>query len=438
MKREKNFVCKVCGYESPKWLGKCPVCESWDSFKEIEEKRNKYEEKGKVFKFTDVEPKEEKYFPTGISEFDRVLGGGIVEGGLYLLGGDPGIGKTTLLLEMAERLSEKGKNILFISAEESVEQLKLKSERIGIKGKNLWISQNSDIYLIKEELEDISPFLCIIDSIQTVYNPENPSSPGSVSQVRDVGSYFLKIAKSKNIVVFLIGHVTKTGEIAGPRTLEHMVDCVLYLEGEKKEGLRILRPFKNRFGSTEEIGLFEMTEKGLIEVKDPSNFFISDIKSPGISVFPMMEGKRVIMVEIQALINRTFFPVPKRESQGFDIRRLSMLLTVMEKYLNLPLYQYDVYINVAGGIKILETAGDLPLILSIYSSFKNIPLPEKFFSFGEIGLAGEIRVVKNCQKRIQEAKRLGFNKALIPEIPNLNHEFLKVKNITQAINYIFK
>jgi DNA repair protein RadA/Sms len=439
MKKEKViYICENCGYESPKWMGKCPVCDAWDSFKELKEKKVKsVSEREKIIRFNEIRADERSYIKTEISEIDRVLGGGIVEGGFYLIGGDPGIGKTTLLLEIAERLSEKGKKVLFISAEESKEQLKMKAERIGVKGENIWISQNPDIYAIKDEIEELEPDFVIIDSIQTVYNPDNPSSPGSVSQVRDVGSFFLKLAKTKNISTFLIGHVTKSGEIAGPKTLEHMVDCVLYLEGEKKEGLRILRPFKNRFGSTEEIGIFEMTERGLIEVKDPSTLFISNIRSPGISLFPMMEGKRVIMVEIQALVSKTFFPVPKRESQGFDIRRLSMILTVMEKYLNLPLYQYDVYINVAGGIRITETAGDLPLALAIFSSFKNIELPDRFFSFGEIGLAGEIRNVRNLQKRIQEAQRMGFRKGVIPYNSENFSEFLKVKSLKEAIRNLF-
>mgnify|MGYP000010262480 CR=1 FL=1 len=433
-----KYICENCGYESPKWMGKCPSCDAWDSFKELKEKREKpFSEREKIIRFNDIRTDERIYIKTEISEIDRVLGGGIVEGGFYLVGGDPGIGKTTLLLEIAEKLSEKNKKVLFISAEESKEQLKRKADRIGVKGENIWISQNSDIYVIKDEIEELKPDLVIIDSIQTVYNPDNPSSPGSVSQVKDVGSFFLKISKTKNISTFLIGHVTKSGEIAGPRTLEHMVDCVLYLEGEKKEGLRILRPFKNRFGSTEEIGIFEMTEKGLIEIKDPSTLFISNISSPGISLFPMMEGKRVIMVEIQALVSRTFFPVPKRESQGFDLRRLSMILTVMEKYLNLPLYQYDVYINVAGGIRITETAGDLPLALAIFSSFKNKKLPDGFFSFGEIGLAGEIRNVKNSLKRIQEAHRIGFKKGIIPYTSQNFSEILKAKKLEEAIRSLF-
>ncbi len=439
MKGDKSiYICENCGYESPKWMGKCPSCDTWDSFKEIKEKKIKpISEKDKIVRFNEIKFDKKSYIKTGISEIDRVFGGGIVEGGLYLIGGDPGIGKTTLLLEISEKLSEKKKKILFISAEESKEQLKIKAERINIRGENIWISQNSEIHLIKEDIEELKPDFLIIDSIQTVYSRENPSSPGSISQVRDVGCFFLKIAKTKNISTFLIGHVTKSGEIAGPKTLEHMVDCVLYLEGEKKEGLRILRPFKNRFGSTEEIGIFEMTEKGLLEIKDPSTLFISNISSPGISLFPMMEGKRVIMVEIQALVSKTFFPVAKRESQGFDLRRLFMILTVMEKYLNLPLYQYDVYINVAGGIRIIETAGDFPLALAIFSSFKNISLPFKFFSFGEIGLAGEIRNVRNSQKRIQEAKRLGFEKGAVPYDAENITEILKVKTLQEAIKNLF-
>ncbi|MEN3044634.1 MAG: DNA repair protein RadA [Candidatus Hydrothermales bacterium] len=438
MKKEKIiYVCENCLYESPKWLGKCPSCESWDTFREIKSKVLKETEKSKVLRFDEIEIKAKNYIETKIEEVDRVLGGGIVEGGLYLIGGDPGIGKTTLLLTIVDRISQEGKKVLFISAEESKEQIKMKAERIKVRGENIWISQSLDTDSIEEEIRGLKPHIVVVDSIQTVYNPLNPSSPGSVSQVRDVGSFFLKISKRENIAVFLIGHVTKTGEIAGPKTLEHMVDCVLYLEGERKEGLRILRPFKNRFGSTEEIGIFEMKEEGLIEVKDPSGLFLSDIKSEGISYFPMMEGKRVIMVQIQALVSKTFFPVPKRESQGYDIRRLSMILTVIEKYIQLPLYQYDVYVNVTGGIKITETAGDLPLALAVISSFKSKELPEKLFSFGEIGLAGEIRNVRNYKRRIQEAKRIGFKRGVVPFFDNFNDDLLKVRNLKEVSKNFF-
>ncbi|MEO0283913.1 MAG: DNA repair protein RadA [candidate division WOR-3 bacterium] len=434
MKKEKViYICENCSYESYKWLGRCPVCGSWDSFRELKNKNLKEKEKGEVFKFTDIKLKTKKFIETGINEVDRVLGGGLVEGGLYLLGGDPGIGKTTLLLIIAEKISNKGKKVLFVSAEESGEQLKMKAERLKIEGENIWISQSSDTESIEEEIREIKPEFLIIDSIQTVFNPLNPSSPGSVSQVRDVGSFFLKISKRENITTFLIGHVTKTGEIAGPKTLEHMVDCVLYLEGEKRENLRILRPFKNRFGSTDEIGIFEMLEEGLLEVKDTLGLFVSELKAPGVIIFPMVEGKRVIMVQIESLVSKTFFPVPKRESQGFDIRRLSMILTCLEKYLNLPFYQYDVYVNVTGGIRINETAGDLPLALSIISSYKNIELPENFISFGEIGLAGEIRNVRDYKKRIQEAKRKGFNRGIIPYIENSDKDFLSIKNLKDVL-----
>lgn len=435
MKKEKViFICENCSYESYKWLGRCPACGTWDSFRELKRKDLKEKEKGEIFKFTDIKLKRKKFIETGINEVDRVLGGGLVEGGLYLLGGDPGIGKTTLLLHIADKISNMGKKVLFVSAEESGEQLKMKAERLKIKGENLWISQSSDTESIEEEIREIKPEFLIVDSIQTVFNPLNVSSPGSVSQVRDVGSFFLKISKREKITTFLIGHVTKTGEIAGPKTLEHMVDCVLYLEGEKKENLRILRPFKNRFGSTDEIGIFEMGEEGLLEVKDTLGLFVSELKAPGVTIFPMVEGKRVIMVQIEALVSKTFFPVPRRESQGFDIRRLSMILTCLEKYLNLPLYQYDVYVNVTGGIKINETAGDLPLALSIISSFKNIEFPENFFSFGEIGLAGEIRNVRDYKKRIQEAKRMGFNKGITPYIENSDKDFIGIKNLREILS----
>ncbi|MEN3045884.1 MAG: DNA repair protein RadA [Candidatus Hydrothermales bacterium] len=438
MKGEKVvYICENCSYESPKWLGKCPSCDSWDTFREVKIKNLKEITKSKVYRFDEIEIKTKNYIETKIEEVDRVLGGGIVEGGLYLIGGDPGIGKTTLLLKIADKISEEGKKVLFISAEESKEQIKMKAERIKVKGENIWISQSLDTDSIEEEIKELKPHIVVVDSIQTVFNPSNPSSPGSVSQVRDVGSFFLKISKKENIAVFLIGHVTKTGEIAGPKTLEHMVDCVLYLEGERKEGLRILRPFKNRFGSTEEIGIFEMREEGLVEVRDPSGLFLSDIKSEGIAYFPMMEGKRVIMVQIQALVSKTFFPVPKRESQGYDIRRLSMILTVIEKYLKLPLYQYDVYVNVIGGIKITETAGDLPLALAIISSFKGIELPEKLFSFGEIGLAGEIRNVKNYKRRVQEAKKIGFKIGVVPLFENSDGDLIKVRNLREVSEEFF-
>ncbi len=443
--KRTKFVCNNCGYESPKWLGKCPNCGAWNSFVEV--RLTDIDDRGWLVKKDKTSPvtlgkilavKRER-FPTGIDEVDRVLGGGIVPGSLILIGGDPGIGKSTLLLQIAGRLSERDKKILYVTAEESLEQVAERSRRLGVSNDNIYVLAESDMKEIINNIEDLDPDVVFVDSIQTVYHPELTSAPGSVSQVRECAAEFMRLAKSKNIATFLVGHVTKDGSLAGPRTLEHMVDSVIYLEGERQMGLRILRSVKNRYGSTNEIGVFEMNENGLVEVLNPSSHFIGslDEKQIGVAVISLLEGMRPLLVEVQALVAPSTFSVPQRNTTGFDSRRLSMILAVLEIITGYSLRNSDIFVNITGGLKISESGGDLGVAMAIVSSFRRIPLPPRAIFIGELGLGGEIRRVNGIQKRLGEAERLGFKTAYIPytteKVPVDKLKVVKVKNIEEAI-----
>lgn len=414
-----KYVCQQCGYETASWMGKCPNCQAWGSLVEtvvspkIEEKaRFGRDARAKPMRLSQVPPEKLERIKTGISELDRVLGGGLVPGAVILLAGDPGIGKSTLLLQVMENLGG-----LYISAEESVGQIKLRAQRLGEKNdKALFLTETNveNISLAIEELSNLKTV--VIDSIQTLYTEDLTGTPGSVGQVRECARKLLNLAKSGKITMFFVGHVTKEGAIAGPMVLEHLVDTVLFMEGERYQTLRILRGFKNRFGPTDEVGLFKMEEGGLKEVVDPKELFTSGVKNAaGSAAVVAMEGTRPILAEVQSLVVPTKLPYPRRIGRGIDYNRLLVLLAVVEKLLRLPLSGFDIYTNVVGGIKISEPAADLGVCLSIVSSFKNKPLPEKTVAIGELGLLGEIRRVGNLEKRIKEAKKLGFTNILSPE-----------------------
>ena len=441
------FVCNECGYESPKWLGKCPACNSWNTF--FEQKIEKYTEANKkIERKINNTPKplnsyigqEANRNSTGYLELDRVLGGGLVKGSLVLLGGEPGIGKSTLILQLCEKVQGEGK-VLYVSGEESAEQIKLRADRLEVKNEDLMFLGETDIDIVKDAITEINPKLVIIDSIQTMYSSEITAAAGSVSQVREITSQIMRICKAQEITTIIIGHVTKDGTIAGPRVLEHMVDTVLYLEGERYNTYRILRAVKNRFGSTNEIGMFEMKQEGMCEVTNPSDILITerDDNPSGSCVVASMEGTRPILVEIQALTSQTVFGLPKRTANGFDYNRLAVLIAVIEKRAGLALSSQDVYLNVAGGMKLSEPAIDLGIIATVASAYKNIPIPKDVVIIGEVGLTGEIRRVNLIEKRLKEVEKLGFKKCIIPENnkKSLKDEYkldiIGVKNIGEAL-----
>ena len=409
---KKVFECIECGYTSPKWMGKCPGCGAWDSFIEAkEEKKRKISSKSKILKLDEIEKEEIQRFSTGNSELDLVLGGGVVPGELVLIGGSPGVGKSTLMLKLAGNIDKK---VLYIAGEESPSQIKLRAERLNLKNKNLFIMPEIVLENFIDEIKNYD--LVIIDSIQTIYSNEIQSAPGSVSQVRNATFELMRVAKENKIPIFIVGHITKEGSIAGPRVLEHMVDCVLYFEGEISNEIRILRAFKNRFGSTSEIGIFEMKNSGLEVAKN--RLFFDKKPTPGSVVSVILEGSRPIILEVQALVSESY-SIPKRSATGFDINRLNMILALLEKKLNIPLNRYDVFINVAGGIKITETGADLAIIMAIVSSFKNRPISKESIFIGEVSLVGDIREVAGIEQRLKEAANLGFKKAIIPSKINL-------------------
>ena len=421
-KAKTVFVCSECGNESPKWLGKCPACNSWNTF--YEQKIEKYTETNKVEKRINNTPKplntyigqESDRTSTGFGELDRVLGGGLVKGSLILLGGEPGIGKSTLILQLCEKVKGEGK-VLYISGEESAEQIKLRADRLKIKNEDILFLGETDIDVVNNAIIETMPKLVIIDSIQTMYSDEISAAAGSVSQVREITSQIMRICKSRQITTIIIGHVTKDGNIAGPRVLEHMVDTVLYLEGERYNTYRILRGVKNRFGSTNEIGMFEMKEEGMCEILNPSEILISEREDnpSGSCIVTSMEGTRPVLVEIQALTTQSVFGIPKRTANGFDYNRLAVLIAVLEKRANLMLGSQDVYLNVVGGMKISEPAIDLGIMMAVTSSFKNIPIPKDVVVMGEVGLTGEVRRINLIEKRLKEIEKLGFKKCIIPE-----------------------
>ena len=424
-KKKTKFMCNDCGYESPKWLGRCPGCGNWNTMVEEVEiiskgPRGAFQHSTsttqKATPLINVETMEETRITTEMGELNRVLGGGIVQGSLVLIGGDPGIGKSTLLLQVSALLSNKGHRVLYISGEESVRQTKLRAERLGVKSPELYIYSETNLEFLNQTIEEVKPKFVIVDSIQTIHHPEVTSAPGSVSQVRECTAELMRIAKTKNIAIFLVGHVTKEGQIAGPRILEHMVDTVLYFEGERHHNHRILRSQKNRFGSTNEIAIFEMLHGGLKEVLNPSEMFLQERSqgAPGSTIVASMEGTRPILVEIQSLVTPTSFNYPKRMATGVDQNRVQLLMAVLEKRMGMLLQAQDAYIKVAGGVKLDEPAIDLAVLTSIVSSFKDQAVRATDCFIGEVGLTGEVRRVTRIEQRVQEAAKLGFKRAFIP------------------------
>ena len=417
------FFCQSCGYESAKWSGQCPACHEWNTF--VEEVLDDGRRSGKrdntatrPVPLSEITSSQDQRIGTGREELDRVLGGGIVTGSLVLVGGDPGIGKSTLLLQVCQKLSERHIQVLYVSGEESLQQIKIRADRIGPFTDDLSLLCETNLADIRGVIEKEKPQVVIIDSIQTMFNEEVSSAPGSVSQVRESTGILMQIAKVLGIAVFVVGHVTKEGVVAGPRVLEHMVDTVLYFEGDRHGTYRILRGVKNRFGSTNEIGVFEMRQNGLAEVKNPSEYMLSG-KPKGASgsiVACSMEGTRPILVEIQALVCRSVFGMARRTAAGTDYNRVNLLMAVMEKSFGIHLSDQDAYINIAGGIRITEPAIDLGLVLAIYSSYKNQPIDEKIICFGEVGLSGEVRAVSMVEQRILEAGKMGFEICILPAV----------------------
>lgn len=444
------FFCQSCGYESAKWIGQCPGCKEWNTF--VEEQVSKQApgrgfqkaQAPKPVRLCGIQAGEEERIPTGMEELDRVLGGGIVPGSLVLVGGDPGIGKSTLLLQVCKYLTDAGKKVLYISGEESTRQIKLRAERVGRFGEELFLLCETNLEYIQEAIRQEKPQIVVIDSIQTMYNESVTSAPGSVSQVRESTGVLMQIAKGMNISVLIVGHVTKEGVVAGPRVLEHMVDTVLYFEGDRHAAYRILRGVKNRFGSTNEIGVFEMQDTGLREVKNPSEFML-DGKPEGASgsiVACSMEGTRPILIEVQALVCQSNMPVPRRTAVGTDYNRVNLLMAVLEKRLGLRLSACDAYVNIAGGIRMNEPAIDLAMVLAVISSYKDRAIDEKTIAFGEVGLSGEVRAVSMAEQRVQEAKKLGFETVIMPQVSVRSAQkvtgirIIGVRNLREAMDCI--
>ncbi len=445
-----KFVCNECGSESPKWMGKCPECGQWNTLvEEVEQKEAQAQQRligvlSKPESLMDISDNVQERLSTGNSELDRVMGGGIVNGSLVLVGGDPGIGKSTLLLQISNNIGMKGRKVLYISGEESAAQIKLRASRMDIRSGNIFLvsennTDNVDIYV-----NDMKPDILIVDSIQTMYNPAISSAPGSVSQVREATLGLMKIAKQDGIATFIAGHVTKQGAIAGPRVLEHMVDTVLYFEGETHMSYRVLRAVKNRFGSTNEIGIFEMGDKGLVEVINPSEMLLSGRMkgASGSCVISAMEGTRAMLVEVQALLSHTSFGVPRRNATGVDYNRVMLLMAVLEKRVGMQLGSSDSYVNVVGGIKLNEPASDLGIIAAIASSFRDKEIDAGTVIMGEVGLAGEIRAVNFMEKRVNEAAKLGFKRCIVPKnnLSRLNDksgiQVVGVSNVNEMLDII--
>ena len=419
-KEKTRFVCQACGYEAIKWFGQCPGCKEWNTM--IEEKVQPMEIKHASLlsnppqSILDIKTEKYERFKTSFEELDRVLGGGIVPGSLILIGGDPGIGKSTLLLQVADQLARRYGKVLYVSGEESGNQIRLRAERLKALGSNLYIMPETNLFAIEQGVIESKPQVAIIDSIQTVFNPDLSSAPGSVSQVREAAGHLMRMAKERGIPIFVVGHVTKEGSLAGPRVLEHIVDTVLYFEGNRHHSYRILQAVKNRFGSTNEIGIFEMRQLGLVEVPNPSEAFLSERPehAPGSVVIPSLEGTRPILVELQALVSSANFGTPQRMTAGVDYNRVSLVLAVLEKKLGMYIQSQDVYINIAGGIRLSEPALDLGIAIACASSYREKPINPRIALAGEIGLAGEIRAVSQMETRVKEAKKLGFTKVVMP------------------------
>ncbi|WP_373897432.1 DNA repair protein RadA [Haloimpatiens sp. FM7315] len=452
MGKLKNiFVCEKCGYESPKWMGRCPDCGAWNTF--VEEVKDtsksniasKIETQSMPKSIVNIKSSEYERLDTGIRELNRVLGGGLVKGSLVLISGDPGIGKSTLLLQTASNIASKYGKVLYVSGEESEEQIKMRGDRLSTSSPNLFIVSETDIDSIKKHVEDVDPVFVIVDSIQTLFNSQISSAPGSVSQVRHCSNELMRIGKGKNIPFFIVAHVTKQGELAGPRVLEHMVDTVLYFEGERTQEFRILRTMKNRFGTTSEIGVFEMRDIGLKEIYNPSEVFLEEtnFNQEGSAVIGVIEGTRPLLVEIQALVSETNSPMPRRTAVGIENSRLSLILAVLEKKLRIPFYKYDVYINVVGGLNIEGTFGDLGLALALVSSATGRAFKlNRMVVVGEVGLTSEVRPISYCEKLVNEASKMGFENIVIPrrnmeKILNDNINSLGVSSLKEAISKVF-
>ena len=441
------FFCQDCGYESSKWMGQCPGCGGGDTFveevidKSAPAKVRKEAAKAEVVKIADIKTGREERLTTGLKELDRVLGGGIVKGSLVLVGGDPGIGKSTLLLQVCRNLSVQKTDVLYISGEESLQQIKIRAERIGEFGDTLSLLCETNLDTIKEVISRTKPEIVVIDSIQTMYNENITSAPGSVSQVREATGVLMQIAKGLGISIFIVGHVTKEGVVAGPRVLEHMVDTVLYFEGERNASYRILRGVKNRFGSTNEIGVFEMQEKGLEEVKNPSEYLLSGRPedASGAVVACSIEGTRPVLLEVQALVTQTNFGMPRRTAAGTDYNRVNLLMAVLEKRCRYEMSRYDAYVNIAGGLKMSEPALDLAIVMALVSSLKDRPVNPKTMIFGEVGLSGEVRAVSMAEQRIHEAVKLGFEACILPKVcldkmkPDHRIKLYGVSSVREAI-----
>ena len=451
MKKETFFVCQNCGHKAGKWLGKCAECGEWNSF--VEEKsqaarsgRNGFSLRDvSAIAFTDIESQDDVRVPSGVTEFDRVLGGGIVPGTLVLIGGDPGIGKSTLLLQVADKLSAAGALVLYVSGEESERQIKLRGERLGVDAKNVYLLPETNLENIVKEIERLKPGAVIVDSIQTVFSSMIDSAPGSVSQVREVAHRFLMLAKTRGVPIFLIGHITKEGSIAGPKILEHIVDTVLYFEGERHHNHRIVRAVKNRFGAANEVGVFEMTGAGLMPVANPSQMFLQERPQnvAGSIVTACMEGTRPLLVEIQALVSGTKYGTGRRMTQGLDQNRVALLIAMLEKRAGLQLTGDDVFVNIAGGLEVDEPAADLGVVTAIVSSFKNVNVDPHTAVFGEIGLTGEVRGAMQAAVRAREAQALGFKKIVMPasNIAGLERllgvRVIGVKSVDEALDALF-
>ncbi|HAP93198.1 MAG TPA: DNA repair protein RadA [Desulfotomaculum sp.] len=441
-----SFFCQECGCQSHRWLGRCPGCGSWNTM--VEERgqpvtRNDGKQPGvvPVICISEIQAPGEERFSTGIQELDRVLGGGVIPASVVLLGGDPGIGKSTLLLQAAERLSSAGRRVLYASGEESVRQIQLRASRLKARSEELYLAFETDVDRLEQCIIDLAPAVVVVDSIQTIFKSEVGSAPGSVSQVRECTMQLMRLAKDRGVSIFIVGHVTKEGMLAGPRLLEHIVDTVLYFEGERHQFFRILRSCKNRFGSTNEIGIFEMSDSGLAEVNNPSALFImnhSKTPLPGTAVVPVLEGTRPLLVEIQALVSLTTFGTPRRMTAGVDYNRVVLIAAVLEKRAGLPLTGYDIYVNAVGGVRLDEPSADLGIALAMASSFRDVPVDPSLVVVGEVGLAGEIRPVGGVAKRINEAAKLGFLKSLVPvnnvsQIKEPGMEITGVETLTEAI-----
>lgn len=435
-KKTAVFYCQSCGYESAKWMGQCPGCKEWNTFVEEPVVRSagsglkNYGLRHDPVMLKDIASSDEERTHSDIKELDRVLGGGIVRGSLILIGGDPGIGKSTLLLQVTRNLTKSGHKVLYVSGEESLRQIKMRADRLGTDFSNLKVYCETNLDDIAETIKRESPECVVIDSIQTMFREDVSSAPGSVSQVREATSLLMQLAKSLDVSIFIVGHVTKEGAVAGPRVLEHMVDTVLYFEGDRHASYRILRGVKNRFGSTNEIGVFEMRSEGLVEVPNPSEFMLSGraIDASGSVITCSIEGTRPIMIEIQALVCHSNFGIPRRQTTGMDLNRVNLLMAVIEKRGGLIIGDSDAYVNIAGGIKVNEPSLDLATVMAIVSSFRNKAIDEKTVVFGEVGLSGEIRAVNQAALRVMEAKKLGFTTVVLPK-SNINSEVLSVKGI---------